>query len=109
MEFDQETGKKIQELQILEQNFQALLMQKQNFQIELTEVTTAIEEVQNSKDDVFKIIGQVMVKSNKDSLKKELHEKRELLDLRMKAIEKQENTLRDTVERLKGDIVDKIN
>lgn len=109
MEFDQETGKKIQELQVLEQNFQALLMQKQSFQIELSETMTAIEEVTNSKGDVFKVIGQVMVKSNKDSLKKELSEKKDLLSLRMNAIEKQEAGIRENIERIKGEIVDKIN
>jgi len=50
-----------------------------------------------------------MVKSNKDTLKKELSEKKDLLQLRMKAIEKQESSIRETIERIKGDIVDKIN
>ena len=84
-------------------------MQKQSFQIELSETMTAIEEVTNSKGDVFKVIGQVMVKSNKDSLKKELSEKKDLLSLRMNAIEKQEAGIRENIERIKGEIVDKIN
>ncbi len=84
-------------------------MQKQNFQIELNEVSTALTEIQQTKNDVFRIIGQIMVKSNKDTLKKELSEKKDLLQLRMKAIEKQESSIRETIERIKGDIVDKIN
>lgn len=109
MEFDENTNKKIQDLQILEGNFQSLLMQKQQFGLELNEISTALEEVSNSKGDVFRIIGQVMVKSDKDSLKKELLEKKDLINIRMKAIEKQENSFRESIERLKGDIVDKIN
>ena len=42
MKIDAETGKKIQELQILEQNLQNLLMQKQAFQIELNEIENAL-------------------------------------------------------------------
>ena len=108
VDIDQETGQKIQDLQILEQNFQNIIMQKQAFQLELNETTTALEEVGKSKGDVFRVLGQVMVKSNKDELKKDLKEKKELLELRIKAIEKQELGLRERIERLRGEIVNKI-
>ena len=49
-----------------------------------------------------------MVKAEKNEMKKELKEKKELLDLRMKAIEKQELSLREQIERLRGDIVNKL-
>ncbi|MBS3091947.1 prefoldin subunit beta [Candidatus Pacearchaeota archaeon] len=109
VDIDQETGQKIQDLQILEQNFQNISMQRQAFQIELNETSTALEEVGKAKGDVFRVLGQVMVKSDKSELKKELKEKKDLLELRIKAIEKQDLSLRENIERLRGEIVNKIH
>jgi len=108
MELDEETQKKVQELQFLEQNFQMVLMQKQSMQIEFNETKTALEEVGKSKGDIFKVLGQVMVKADKDALKKELKEKKEILEKHMKSFEKQELSLRENVERLRSEIVSKI-
>lgn len=108
MEIDSETNEKIQQLQILEQNFQNILVQKQTFQIELNETKTAFEEVNKSKSDVFRVLGQVMIKAEKESLKKELQEKKDLIELRLKSIDKQELSLRENIERTKGEIVNKI-
>jgi prefoldin beta subunit len=108
MDMDQETQKKVQGLQLIEQSFQGLLMQKQTFQIELNETKTALDEVSKSKGDVFRVLGQVMVKADAEELKKELKEKHDLLDLRMKSIEKQELSLREEIERMRAEIMDKI-
>lgn len=108
VEIDSETNEKIQQLQILEQNFQNILMQKQTFQIELNETKTALDEVNKSKGDVFRVLGQVMIKSEKEPLRKELKEKNDLIELRLKSIDKQELSLRENIERLKGEIVNKI-
>jgi len=42
--------------------------------------------------DVYKIIGQLMIKSNKAQMVEELENKIKILDLREKALEKQENS-----------------
>jgi len=69
-EMDKEAAEKLQELQILEGTFQNLLIQKQNFQLELNEVKTALEEIDKSKGDIFKIIGQIMIKADKNTTRK---------------------------------------
>ncbi|HRZ85697.1 MAG TPA: prefoldin subunit [Candidatus Paceibacterota bacterium] len=109
MDIDQDTEKKIQNLQILEQGFQNLVIQKQSFQVELNETDTALEEVTKTKEDVFRVLGQIMIKAEKEQLKKELKEKRDILELRLKSIEKQELSMREDVERLRGEIVNKLH
>lgn len=109
VELNKEAQEKIQELQALEQNFQALLIQKQTFQIENNETKTALEEIEKTKSDVFRVIGQIMVKSDKKALKKELSEKNDLIKLRVTSIEKQENELRIEIERLRNEIMNGIN
>jgi len=102
---DSETAKKIQELQILDQNLQNFILQRQAFQFDLNETVTALEELSKAKDDVYKIIGQVMLKTKKEELKKELEEKKELMNLRLKSLEKQEQLTREKLLKLRDEIL----
>lgn len=101
--------KKIQELNFLEQNFQSLLMQKQAFQMELSETESAIEEIESSGEEIYKIIGQIMIKSDRKKIKDELENKKRLFNLRIKSIEKQENNLTKKIESLRQEILEKEN
>ena len=103
-----ETQEKIQQLQIFEQNLQNFLLQKQAFQFELNETENALEEMKKTKEDVYKLIGQVMIKVTKDEIEKELQQKRDILNLRIKAIEKQESQFREETEKLREEVLKKI-
>ena len=105
---DKETQEKIQELQGFEQNLNGLLMQKQAFQMEQSETGKALEEIKNSKDDVFKLIGNIMVKTDKKKIEKQLSKKKELIDLRLKTIESQESDFSKKAEELKKEVMAKI-
>ncbi len=96
---------KVQEMQLLEQNLQNLLMQKQAFQMELSETDSAIEELKKSGEEVYKIIGQLMIKSEKKKIEEELSEKKKLLDLRLKNIEKQEASMTKDMEKLRDEFL----
>lgn len=108
MKITKETQEKIQELQLIEQNLQNLLMQKQAFQIELNEVENALAEVLKTKDEVYKITGQVMLKADKQEVEKELKEKNDIISLRIKSIEKQENSLREKLDKLREEVTKEI-
>jgi prefoldin beta subunit len=95
--------KSIQEIQFLEQGLQNILFQKQAFQIELSETKDALKELESSKDDVFKVIGQIMVKSDKSKIKEEMLSKIKIFELRMNELEKQETSLSDRIEKIRDD------
>ncbi|MFH1823378.1 MAG: prefoldin subunit beta [archaeon] len=97
----------IERLQLLEQSIQNLLMQKQMFQLELAETENALNELNNVKksEDVFKMVGSLMFKSDKETLTKDLTKKQDLLNLRMKAIEKQEDDLKKRLLETRKKIV----
>ena len=101
-------AKKIQELQIIEQSLQGQLFQKQAFQLELNEVLSALEELEEAKDEVYKIVGQIMVKAKKESLEKDLKSKKDLLELRVKNMEKQEHSLKERLGKLRGEVMKEI-
>ena len=99
------TDDKIQEIQILEQNLQNLLMQKQAFQMEQAETKAALKELENSGDETYKIIGQLMLRTEKQKIKKELQEKEKIIGLRIKTMEKQESTFSEKIENLRGELM----
>jgi len=101
---NKETEEKIGRMQLLEQNMQNLMMQKQQFQSQLVEVTSAMEELE-STEQAYKIIGNIMVLSKKDDLKKDLESKREMVELRIKAIEKQESDMKDKAKDLQQEVL----
>jgi prefoldin beta subunit len=107
MDISQETQESISKLQIIEQNVQALLMQKQQFQAQLFEVESALKEIEKT-EDTFKIIGNVMIKADKAALKTELNSKKEIIDLRLKNIDKQEKQMKDKAETLQKEVMSKL-
>ena len=85
-------NKQVQRMQILEQNMQNILMQKQAFQMELSETQASLKELEKSNDEVFKIVGQLMIKSEKPKIKEELENKQKIIELRINTLDKQEET-----------------
>ncbi|MFH1503028.1 MAG: prefoldin subunit [Candidatus Diapherotrites archaeon] len=108
MKLDKNTQEKLQELQVLEQNSQNLLLQKQAFELELNEVEAAIEETKKSDDEIYKIVSQIMLKAKKQDVLKELEQKKEIFNLRLKSLENQEKLFNEKLEKLKKELEDKL-
>ena len=76
---------------------QVLAAQKQQFQAQLFEIEGALREI-DSSSDVYKVIGGLMLRSEKDALKQDLQNKKEMLEIRLESLEKQESQLRKKKE-----------
>lgn len=100
-----ETEEKIEQIQLIEQNLQNILAQKQNFQAQLLEIENALEELTKNHDRVYKIIGSIMVLSEKSDVEKYLNSKKEIIDLRIKNLDKQENKLKEKVNEFQQEIL----
>ncbi len=107
MEVSKETEQKISQLQMFEQSLQNFLGQKQQFQIQLVEIESALAELENT-DKAYKIVGNIMVESDKNELKADLQSKKEMLELRIKTMEKQETQVREKASKLQSEILKKI-
>jgi len=106
---DEETQRKIQELQMLEQSFQQLLMQKNAFSMEANETDFIIVEVEKTEGEVSRIIGnQVVIKSTKEAILGDMKKKKELIDTRMKTIEEQEKEFSKKIEEIREEVIKKI-
>lgn len=105
MDLPPEISKKIQELQILEQGIQNFIAQKQLLQVELNESNNAIFELEKTGDsEIFRIVGNIMIKSKKKDIVKDLEEKKKTIELRVSSIEKQEKILEEKSNSLKEEI-----
>lgn len=99
-----EVEQKISQLQLIEQNLQNYLMQKQNLQNQLIEIESAQKELETAKK-AYKIVGNIMVSSAKEDLVKDLNEKKKIVELRIKNLEKQEDKIKKKAEELKKDVL----
>ena len=107
---DQETQQKIQELQMLEQAFQQLMMQKNAFTMEASETEHVINEVEKADGEIMRIVsGQVALKSSKEKVLEEMNKKKELIDTRMKQMEDQEKEFGEKIEKIREEVMKKIN
>ena len=102
---NKETEKKIQQLQLIEQNLHNIIMQKQAFQMQLAEDENAMKELDKTSKNAYKIIGTIMVSSSREELKKELKEQKDILDLRIKSLEKQENNFKEKAEEIQKEVM----
>ena len=101
----EDRAKKIQEMQILEQSMQQIIMQKQAFQMELSETEAALNELENSGDEAYKVIGQLMLRSDKKKIKEELENKHKLMKTRADALDKQEEEFSKKLEVIRDEVV----
>jgi len=94
----------IGKLQMLEQQVQTIAMQKQQFQSQLFEVENALKELKTSKT-AYKIVGNIMILSDKEKLEKDLKQKKEIIDLRIANLDKEEKKLKEKAKKLQEDLL----
>jgi len=89
-------------LQQQQQTLQAVLTQKQQLELELTEVEQALSELEKMAESatIYKSIGSLLVKSEKSKVTGELNERKELLNMRINVLGKQEERLRSQIKDL---------
>ena len=90
----------------LQQNLQAIVMQKQQVDLESTEVERALVELRKASDTdaVYKSAGNILVRAKKDDLLKDLEERKELANTRSTVLSKQEGRVRDNIKDLQAKI-----
>jgi len=93
-------------LQQMQQNLQAILMQKQQLEAESVEIEKATEELKKSEQDevVYKSVGPLLIKTKKDDTLKELDEKKDLSNTRLVVLGKQETRVKENLKEVENKI-----
>jgi prefoldin beta subunit len=96
----------VSRLQQLQQNLQAIMMQKQQLEVEMVETDRALEELKKAgaDDAVYKNAGSVLIKAKKEEVIKELEEKKELSNTRTMVLGKQEARVKDNLKEVENKI-----
>lgn len=96
----------ISRLQQLQQNLQAIMMQKQQIELEIVETERALEELSktNTSDSIYKAAGPLLIKSEKDTIEKDLTEKKELANTRVMVLGKQELRVKENLKEVENKI-----
>lgn len=98
-------------LQQVQQTLQSVMAQKQQVDIELTEIEQALGELQKMAEDavIYKAIGTLLVKSEKTKIIADLNERKELLNTRTTILSKQEERLRTQLKDLQAKLQQDLN
>jgi prefoldin beta subunit len=106
-ELPKETQEKISQLQMLEQAMQNSALQIQQFNGQLIEIDSALKELELT-DKAYKIVGNIMIHADKKSLHEDLKKKKEVVELRIKTMETQEDRLKDKAKALQEEVMKEI-
>ena len=105
---DPELEKTLIEYENLERQLQVLVLQKHQLQLQLNEINLAEEELKKVRGEVYKSIGSVMVKTTSEDADKDLKERKELSDMRLSTLTKQEEKLRSSLLVLQKKLQEKM-
>jgi len=103
-EVKKDVQEKINRLSTMEQSLQSFLAQKQAFQSQLLELNSALDELKKT-DKAYRIVGNIMVDTDKAQLEKDISEKKEMMELRIKSLEKQESKMREKTSELQSEVM----
>lgn len=86
----------IAQFQQLQQQLQAVSTQKAQMDAQVKEIERTLAELDKATGDVYKNVGSLLIKvDDKEAIKTELEDGKETYEVRIKSLERQENSLRD--------------
>ena len=94
------------QLQQLQQQAQAVISQKSQIEALIRETDAALKELEKSSDDavIYKNVGELLFKAEKPKLVEELKERKEMMDLRLKTMSKQEERIQSRFTQLQDQL-----
>jgi len=89
-------------LQQLQQSLQSILAQKQQVEMESTEIEQALAEMQKLSDDavIYKAVGSLFVKAERQKTIIDLTERKDILSTRVMVLGKQEERFRSQLREV---------
>jgi len=97
-------------LQQLQQTLQAVISQRQQLEFESSEIDQALGELEkmDNKALVYKSIGSLLVKSERQKVIDELRERKELLNTRILVLTRQRSRMEERMKSLQKKIQERL-
>jgi len=96
-----------EQLQLIQQNLQNVLLQKQQIQTQILEYNSALQELKTT-ETAYKIVGKIMFAASKEELNKDLNEKKEVAEVRLKNFVQQEQKLQQEMDSLQKEVMEEL-
>ena len=98
---------KVEQLQILQQNMQHLLLQKQQIENQIVEFDSALTELKTT-EKAYKIVGKIMIATSKDELIIDLEKKKEIANVRLENFIGQEKKTKERLEKVQQEAMEEL-
>lgn len=110
VELPPQIQEQLSRLQQLQQTLQAVATQKQQLEIEASETDKALAELEKMTDEsvVYKSVGSLLLRSDRQTLLKELKERKELLGTRVTVLGRQEDRTKERLKELQEKLQEKL-
>lgn len=97
-----EIQKNLAEFQELQRQAQVMAAQRQQLSMQLEEIRMAEDGLAKADKDIYRAIGPLLIETTKADAASDLKEKKELFDVRIGVLSKQEEKLRPRMEELRA-------
>ncbi len=102
---DEQIQKDVMEFNAMRQQLANVAGQKQQLQFQSDTLKAALDELKDSKEEkVYKAVGNILILKKATEVKKELTESKETVDLRLKTVAKQEETLLNKLNKMRTEL-----
>lgn len=94
------------QLQQLQQQAQAVITQKSQIEVLIRETEAALRELEKSSDEavLYKSVGELLFKAERSKLQEELKERKDMMELRLKTMSKQEERIQGRFTQLQDQL-----
>ncbi|MET1101416.1 MAG: prefoldin subunit beta [Pyrodictiaceae archaeon] len=101
-----ELENKLARYQNLQAQFNRIVQERAAVEAEISEINRVLQVLQELEegDTVYRLLGNVLVKVSKDKVVSELNDRKEILELRLQKLRKQENELRKQLDEVVQEI-----
>ncbi|MDT7858969.1 MAG: prefoldin subunit [Candidatus Aenigmarchaeota archaeon] len=90
-----------EEYVLAEQQLRSVLIQKEALKLQIAEIENALNELERTKEEnVYKLVGSVLIKKSKDEVQKELIEIKEDVEIKIASLENVEKDLMDKIKKI---------
>ncbi|MBN2095739.1 MAG: prefoldin subunit [Candidatus Aenigmarchaeota archaeon] len=97
VELSKEGQELLMKVQSENQQLQSIMVQNQNIEMQVAEINEALKEIKG-KDEVYKEIAGLLVKSDAKKVQEELEETLEFLKLKKKQFTEQESAIKKSLD-----------
>jgi prefoldin beta subunit len=93
-------------LQQLQQKLEIIVAQRNQSEIQLKETEQALSELEKLEqgNDVYKMVGTLLIKAKPEKIKEELKDRKETLELRVKTLQRQEERSKKQLEEMRAKV-----